>query len=107
MRSAGTAPSIRTEAGPPPRSRSRSVPAAHLKVTCTASHALQPFVYSANIVDAMRDKWTDEPLDDLNARVGEMGRRMDEGFNRLDVRIDRSTRSWAHSTGRSMPSTGC
>lgn len=31
----------------------------------------------------MRDAWTDARLDDLNDRVGDMGRRMDEGFNSL------------------------
>ena len=31
----------------------------------------------------MRDKWSDERMDDLNDRVGDLGRRMDEGFNRL------------------------
>jgi hypothetical protein len=27
-------------------------------------------------------RWTDARLDDLNERVADMGRRMDEGFNR-------------------------
>lgn len=31
----------------------------------------------------MREAWTDERLDDLNGRVADMGRRMDEGFNRV------------------------
>ena len=35
------------------------------------------------IMEAMRDAWTDERLDDLNERVGELSRRMDEGFNAL------------------------
>ncbi len=34
-------------------------------------------------MEAMRDKWSDERMDDLNDRVGDLGRRMDEGFNRL------------------------
>src|SRR6186997_1813834 len=38
-------------------------------------------------MDAMRDAWTDERLDDLNGRVGDLGRRMDEGFNRVDAKI--------------------
>lgn len=53
------------------------------------------FVYAGKIVDAMREAWTDERLDDLNERVGELGRRMDEGFNRvhediraLDAKVD-------------------
>jgi hypothetical protein len=35
----------------------------------------------------MREAWTDERLDDLNSRVADMGRRMDEGFNRIHVDI--------------------
>ncbi|HEX8688957.1 MAG TPA: hypothetical protein VF729_01810 [Solirubrobacterales bacterium] len=31
----------------------------------------------------VREAWTDERLDDLNGRVADMGRRMDEGFNRV------------------------
>ena len=36
----------------------------------------------------MREAWTDERLDDLNERVTELGRRMDDGFNRIheDIR---------------------
>jgi hypothetical protein len=34
-------------------------------------------------MEAMRETWTDSRLDDLNERVGDMGRRMDEGFNRV------------------------
>jgi uncharacterized protein YcaQ len=49
---------------------------------------LKLFVYAGKIVDAMRDAWTDERLDDLNQRVAEMGRRMDNGFNQAheDIR---------------------
>jgi hypothetical protein len=32
---------------------------------------------------SMREAWTDERLDDLNDRVADMGRRMDEGFHRV------------------------
>lgn len=39
-------------------------------------------------MEAMRDKWTDERLDDMNRQVGEISRRMDEGFSRLDAKID-------------------
>jgi hypothetical protein len=41
------------------------------------------------MVDAMREAWTDERLDDLNERVTELGRRMDGGFNRIhgDIRL--------------------
>jgi hypothetical protein len=34
-------------------------------------------------MDSMREAWTDGRLDDLNGRVTDMGRRMDEGFNRV------------------------
>jgi hypothetical protein len=34
-------------------------------------------------MEAMREDWSDARLDDLNDRVADMGRRMDEGFNRL------------------------
>jgi hypothetical protein len=34
-------------------------------------------------MSSMREAWTDGRLDDLNGRVGDMGRRMDEGFNRV------------------------
>jgi hypothetical protein len=37
---------------------------------------------------SMREAWTDERLDDLNGRVADMGRRMDEGFNRVDGKIE-------------------
>lgn len=33
----------------------------------------------------MRQSWTDARLDDLNGRVGDLGRRMDNGFNRVDA----------------------
>jgi hypothetical protein len=36
-------------------------------------------------MEAMRKEWSDGRLDDLNDRVAEMGRRMDEGFNRVDA----------------------
>jgi hypothetical protein len=39
-------------------------------------------------MDAMRDAWTDARLDDLNGRIGDMSRRMDEGFNRVDSKVD-------------------
>jgi len=31
----------------------------------------------------VREAWTDERLDDLNAKVDDLGRRMDEGFRDL------------------------
>ena len=39
-------------------------------------------------MEAMRDAWTDGRLDDLNQRVGDLGRRMDEGFTGIDAKID-------------------
>lgn len=36
----------------------------------------------------MRSTWTDSRLDDLNDRVKSMDAKMDEGFARLDGRID-------------------
>jgi hypothetical protein len=52
-------------------------------------------------MEAMRQSWSDERLDDLNKRVDEgftrvdarfarLEERMDAGFNRLDVKIDES-----------------
>jgi hypothetical protein len=47
-------------------------------------------------METVREKWTDERLDDLNGRVGELSRRTDDGFsemrasfNRIDARLDR------------------
>ena len=40
-------------------------------------------------MDAVREKWTDERLDDLNGKVDDLGRRMDLRFEGLDRRIDR------------------
>jgi len=37
----------------------------------------------------MRERWTDERLDDLNKRVDDGFRRMDERFARVDERFDR------------------
>jgi hypothetical protein len=34
-------------------------------------------------MEAMKEAWTDARLDDLNGRVADIGRRMDEGFNRI------------------------
>jgi outer membrane murein-binding lipoprotein Lpp len=38
-------------------------------------------------MDAMREAWTDARLDDLNGRVGDLGRRMDNGFNQIHADI--------------------
>jgi hypothetical protein len=34
-------------------------------------------------MEAMREAWTDARMDNLDDRVADMGRRMDEGFNRV------------------------
>ena len=38
---------------------------------------------------AMREAWTDERLDDLNAKVDRGFDRMDARFDRMDARFDR------------------
>jgi tetrahydromethanopterin S-methyltransferase subunit G len=40
-------------------------------------------------METVRDKWTDERLDDLNKRVDDGFDRIDERFNRVDDRFDR------------------
>jgi hypothetical protein len=44
-------------------------------------------------MEAMRQSWTDERLDDFRAetacRFGVLERRMDEGFGRVDAKFDR------------------
>jgi hypothetical protein len=54
-------------------------------------------------MDAVREKWTDERLDDLSGKVDDLGRRMDlrfdsvdRRFERIDQRIDRLT--WVMTT---------
>ena len=42
---------------------------------------MKRLVYAGIIMEAMRESWTDGRLDDLNQRVGELSRRMDEGFH--------------------------
>jgi hypothetical protein len=45
-------------------------------------------------MEAMRERWTDERMDDLNRKVDELGRRVDNGFNRVEARFERmETRS--------------
>lgn len=41
---------------------------------------------------AMREAWTDERLDDLNAKVDRGFTRMEAGFERLDERFERMDR---------------
>jgi hypothetical protein len=40
-------------------------------------------------MEAMRSTWTDSRLDDLNERVKGMDKKIDDGFARLDGRIDK------------------
>jgi hypothetical protein len=54
-------------------------------------------------MELMREKWTDERLDDLNGKVDDLGRRMDLRFDSVDrhfegigQRIDRLT--WVMTT---------
>jgi hypothetical protein len=53
---------------------------------------LKLFVYAGILMETMRDAWTDARLDDLNVRVREISRRMDDGFNQTHADI-RSLRS--------------
>ena len=40
-------------------------------------------------MEAVKESWTDDRLDDLNHRVGELGRRMDARFDQVDARFER------------------
>jgi hypothetical protein len=39
-------------------------------------------------MEAVREKWTDERLDDLNCKVDDLGRRMDLRFDAVDRRFE-------------------
>lgn len=39
-------------------------------------------------MEAMRESWSDERLDDLNQQVNELGRRVDNGFNSLRAEMN-------------------
>jgi hypothetical protein len=41
------------------------------------------------MMELMREKWSDERLDDLSARVDDLGRRMDLRFDSVDRRFER------------------
>jgi hypothetical protein len=47
-------------------------------------------------MEAMRESWTDDRLDDLSHRVEELGRRTDDGFNSL--RTEMNARFEAHES---------
>jgi hypothetical protein len=39
-------------------------------------------------MEAVRERWTDDRMDDLNRKVDELGRRMDARFVAMDARFD-------------------
>ena len=39
-------------------------------------------------MEAVREKWTDERLDDLNAKVDDLGRRIDLRFDAMERRFE-------------------
>jgi hypothetical protein len=39
-------------------------------------------------MDAVREKWTDERLDDLSGKVDDLGRRMDLRFDAMERRFE-------------------
>jgi hypothetical protein len=39
-------------------------------------------------MEAMREKWTDERLDDLNLKVDDLGRRIDLRFDAIERRFE-------------------
>jgi hypothetical protein len=51
-------------------------------------------------MDAVRDKWTDERLDDLNGKVDDIGRRMDLRFDAIDRRFEGVGRRFEGIEGR-------
>jgi predicted nuclease with TOPRIM domain len=55
----------------------------------SADNSLHLFGYCASMAVTMRDRWTDERLDDLNGKVDGGFRRMDERFDKVDERFDR------------------
>ncbi len=61
-------------------------------------------------METVRDKWTDERLDDLNRKVDWLGHRMDDGFRdlrtemnarleRIDTRLDAMQRTMIQFAG--------
>jgi hypothetical protein len=52
-------------------------------------HATQPFVYAAIIMEAMREAWTDERLDDLRDQVDRRFDQVDVRFDKVDARFDK------------------
>jgi hypothetical protein len=46
-------------------------------------------------MEVVREKWTDERLDDLNGKVDDLGRRMDLRFDSMDRRFEAADRRFA------------
>jgi hypothetical protein len=57
------------------------------KISHSTSHTSQRAGYGAIIMEAMKQGWSDERLDDLNHRVDDLSHRMEEGFRRVDTNI--------------------
>jgi len=55
----------------------------------SADNSLHLFRYCASMAVAMRDRWTDERLDDLKDSVDAGFRRVDERFESVDKRFDK------------------
>ncbi len=51
-------------------------------------------------VTMMRERWTDERLDDLNRKVDDGFARVDERFNRVDERFNRVDERFNHMDTR-------
>ena len=51
-------------------------------------------------MDAVRDRWTDERLDDLNGKVDDLGRRMDLRFDGMERRFEGVGRRFEGIEGR-------
>jgi hypothetical protein len=47
-------------------------------------------------MEAVRQSWTDERLDDLNRRVDDGFRRIDDRFGGIDARLDGMHRTMVH-----------
>jgi len=54
-----------------------------------ADNSLHLFGYCASMAVPMRERWTDERIDDLKASMEDGFRRVDERFDRVDARFDR------------------
>jgi hypothetical protein len=50
-------------------------------------------------METMRESWTDERLDDLNHRVDEVGKRMDQGFKEVRTELGALQRTMLQTSG--------